>query len=125
MSADLDPKLRAALRLEGLSTAIVGMTGAWICSATWWQVAIFAMAPDLSMLGYVLGPRYGAWMYNIAHTYTLPLLLLAFGWLIGPSLLPIACIWLTHIGVDRALGFGMKSEAGFSMTHLGPIGRAG
>jgi hypothetical protein len=121
---NLDLKLRLLLRLEGLSIALVGMAGAWICSATWWQVAIVALAPDLSMAGYALGQKYGAWTYNAAHTYVFPLLLIAFGWLFEPALLPIACIWLVHIGVDRALGYGLKSETGFGMTHLGPIGRA-
>lgn len=124
MSKNLDPKLRLLLRLEGLSMALVGMAGAWICSATWWQVAVVALAPDLSMAGYALGPKIGAWTYNAAHAYVLPLLMVAFGWLIEPALLPIACIWLVHIGVDRALGYGLKSETGFSITHLGLVGRA-
>jgi hypothetical protein len=51
MSTNLDPKLRLLLRLEGLSMAFVGMAGAWICAATWWQVAVFALAPDLSIAG--------------------------------------------------------------------------
>lgn len=124
MNAPLDPKLRLLLRLEGFSMALVGMAGAWICSATWWEVAVVALAPDLSMAGYILGPKYGAWTYNAAHTYVLPLLLVAFGWLIESALLPIACIWLVHIGVDRALGYGLKSATGFSITHLGQISRA-
>lgn len=125
MSTNLDPQLRLLLRLEGLSMALVGMAGAWNYSATLWQVAVFAVAPDLSMAGYVLGAKYGAWIYNVAHTYVLPLLMVGFGWLIEPSIWPIACIWLMHIGIDRALGYELKSETGFSMTHLGPIGRAG
>jgi hypothetical protein len=124
MSTNLDPKLRLLLRLEGLSMALVGMAGAWISSATLWQVAVVALAPDLSMAGYALGPKIGAWTYNAAHNYVLPLLLIGFGWLNQPSFLPIACIWLVHIGVDRALGYGLKSESGFATTHLGPIGRA-
>lgn len=124
MSTNLDPRLRLLLRLEGLSMALAGLAGAWIGSTTWWQVAVVALAPDLSMAGYVLGPKYGAWTYNAAHTYGFPLLLVAFGWLIEPALLPVACIWLVHIGVDRALGYGLKSEIGFGMTHLGPIGGA-
>jgi hypothetical protein len=32
-------------------------------------------------------------------------------------------IWLAHIGIDRALGYGLKYEAGFGFTHLGRIGR--
>ena len=40
-----------------------------------------------------------------------------------PLTLSIAMIWLAHIGIDRALGFGLKYEAGFAFTHLGRIGR--
>jgi hypothetical protein len=29
-----------------------------------------------------------------------------------------------HIGVDRALGYGLKYGAGFGLTHLGRIGGA-
>lgn len=123
MTVNPDPRLRLLLRLEGLSMALVGLAGAWIGSATWWQVAILALAPDLSMAGYALGPKHGAWAYNAAHTYVSPLLLATAGWLVEPALLPIACIWLSHIGVDRALGYGLKSETGFRFTHLGRIGR--
>jgi len=37
--------------------------------------------------------------------------------------LSIAMIWLAHIGFDRALGYGLKYNAGFGFTHLGRIGR--
>jgi hypothetical protein len=33
--------------------------------------------------------------------------------------------WAFHIGVDRALGYGLKFEDGFQHTHLGTIGRGG
>jgi hypothetical protein len=32
---------------------------------------------------------------------------------------------VAHIGLDRALGYGLKHESGFSDTHLGRIGRKG
>jgi hypothetical protein len=32
-------------------------------------------------------------------------------------------IWCAHIGFDRAMGYGLKSTAGFGVTHLGHIGR--
>lgn len=123
MRAPLDPKLRSLLRLEGLSMALVGVTGAWVCAATGWHIAITALAPDLTILAYAWGSRVGARLYNVAHSYALPLLLTALGLLFAPSVLPIAALWLAHIGVDRALGYGLKSEAGFGVTHLGPIGR--
>jgi len=37
--------------------------------------------------------------------------------------LSIAMIWLAHIGIDRALGYGLKYSTGFNFTHLGRIGR--
>jgi hypothetical protein len=40
-----------------------------------------------------------------------------------PLVLSIAMIWLTHIGIDRALGFGLKCSTGFGFTHLGRVGR--
>jgi hypothetical protein len=29
-----------------------------------------------------------------------------------------------HIGIDRALGYGLKYAEGFGFTHLGRIGKA-
>ena len=39
----------------------------------------------------------------------------------SPALLPYALIWMNHIGVDRALGYGLKYAAGFQWTHLGKL----
>ena len=41
----------------------------------------------------------------------------------SPLTLSIAMIWLAHIGIDRALGYGLKYSAGFGFTHLGRIGK--
>ena len=30
----------------------------------------------------------------------------------------LALIWLTHIGVDRAVGYGLKYPTDFKDTHL-------
>jgi hypothetical protein len=30
----------------------------------------------------------------------------------------VGLIWLTHIGVDRAVGYGLKYPTGFKDTHL-------
>ena len=35
----------------------------------------------------------------------------------------LACSWAFHVGVDRALGYGLKlPENSFRSTHLGQIG---
>ena len=37
----------------------------------------------------------------------------------------LTCAWAFHVGVDRALGYGLKTPDGFTHTHLGRIGRDG
>jgi Domain of unknown function (DUF4260) len=116
--------LRTLLRLEGL-TLFVGMTllyGVW--DGSWWVYAFLFLAPDLSFAAYLAGPRAGAIVYNAAHSYMAPMALMITGFaLSSPLVLSIAMIWLAHIGIDRALGYGLKYAAGFGFTHLGRIGR--
>ena len=83
-----------------------------------WFAALF-LVPDVFMVGYLKGLRIGAIVYNVAHTYLGPGLLLAL-WLITPEieLLPIAAVWTAHIGLDRMLGFGLKYRTAFKHTHL-------
>jgi hypothetical protein len=117
--------LRILLRLEGL-TLFVGMTLLYaVWDGSWWVYAILFLAPDLSFLGYLAGSRTGAIIYNAAHSYMAPMALMTTGFaLASPLVLSIAMIWLAHIGIDRALGYGLKYSAGFGFTHLGRIGRA-
>ena len=116
--------VRILLRLEGL-TLFAGMTllyGFW--GGPWWTYAVLFLAPDLSFLGYLAGPKVGAIVYNAAHSYMVPMALMTAGFGFAPPLLlSIAMIWLAHIGFDRALGYGLKYAAGFGFTHLGRIGR--
>jgi hypothetical protein len=35
----------------------------------------------------------------------------------------LGLLWLAHIGMDRAFGFGLKYPDSFRHTHLGVIGR--
>ncbi|MEO6840369.1 MAG: DUF4260 domain-containing protein [Bradyrhizobium sp.] len=117
--------LRTMLRLEGLAL-FAGMTLLYaVWGGSWWIYFILFLAPDLSFIGYLSGPRFGAMIYNAMHSYLVPVPLMVMGFgFEAPSLLSIAIIWLTHIGFDRALGYGLKYSAGFGFTHLGRIGRA-
>jgi hypothetical protein len=116
--------VRTLLRLEGL-TLFAGMTllyGLW--GGPWWVYAVLFLAPDISFLGYLAGPKVGAIAYNAAHSFIVPMALMTAGFGFAPPLLlTIAMIWLAHIGFDRALGYGLKYSAGFGFTHLGRIGR--
>jgi hypothetical protein len=117
--------LRTLLRLEGLAL-FVGMTLLYVVwDGSWWVYAVLFLAPDLSFAAYLAGPRAGAIVYNAAHSYLAPMALITTGFAVGqPLVLSIAMIWLAHIGVDRALGYGLKYVAGFGFTHLGRVGKA-
>jgi hypothetical protein len=123
------------LRLEGLALAAVCV---WLYAGIhepWWLFALLFLAPDLSMLFYLGGARLGAVLYNIVHTWVAPVVLFVIAWWGGgwlravgvtidtSVLLPLAFILGAHIGVDRALGYGLKLPAGFKDTHLGRVGR--
>jgi hypothetical protein len=116
--------IRILLRLEGL-TLLAGTTLLYaLWGGPWWLYAVLFLAPDLSFLGYLVGPKIGAWVYNAAHSYIIPMAMLTIGFGFAPPLLlSLALIWLAHIGFDRALGYGLKYSAGFGFTHLGRIGR--
>jgi hypothetical protein len=82
------------------------------------------LAPDLSMIGYLGGPRLGAIAYNLAHTLATALVLLAIGWFAAIAPLALAgAILVAHVGMDRSLGYGLKLPTDFRDTHLGRIGR--
>jgi hypothetical protein len=117
--------LRTLLRLEGL-TLFLGMTLLYaVWGGAWWVYLILFLVPDLSMAAYLAGPKVGAIVYNAAHSYMVPMSLMVTGFgMESPLTLSIAMIWLAHIGIDRALGYGLKYSAGFGFTHLGRIGRA-
>lgn len=82
------------------------------------------LAPDISMLGYLAGPAPGAITYNLAHNLVAALGILAIGWFAAIPVLALAgAILLAHVGMDRALGYGLKLPTDFRDTHLGRIGR--
>ena len=118
--AQLPFSIRFLLRIEGLAVAIVAAALYSRTGASWWLFAALWLAPDLSMLGYLISPCRGARIYNGFHTYTLPIVLGLSAWLLrSQGLVAFALIWINHIGVDRLLGYGLKFSNGFGWTHLG------
>lgn len=110
------------LRLEA-AAALVAFLGAYAwCGGDWWYFAGLFLLPDLFMLGYLRNARTGAWLYNLGHTYSVPLALLAVLWASGAAISPLWLVWLAHIAFDRMMGYGLKQAAGFGYTHLGVLG---
>lgn len=92
--------------------------------AWYWLVLLFLVV-DISAAGYLSNPKLGATIYNIGHSLIGPgLLAIIYIGNSNQAILFIALLWLFHIFVDRALGFGLKHSTSFNHTHLGPIGKA-
>jgi hypothetical protein len=116
--------VRLILRIEGLVVLVAGVWAYAHFGASWTTFALFFLVPDLSWLGYLFGPKVGAATYNSAHSYVGAIGCLALGGLQSqPIALAAGLIWCTHIGLDRALGYGLKYSTGFQYTHLGRLGR--
>ena len=112
--------VRMTLRTEGLALLIGTVWLYFHAGFDWRMFALLFLAPDLSFLGYLAGPRIGALAYNMLHSTDGAIGLgIAGVALNNPLIIAIALIWLAHIGFDRALGFGLKYATGFHDTHLG------
>lgn len=110
---------RTFLRVEGLAVLGIALGSYVTLDGPIWLLAVLALAPDVSMIGYLADPKLGSLSYNIVHTYTLPLALGAVGfWADVRLALLVAVVWAGHIGADRLFGYGLKFESGFTNTHL-------
>ena len=111
------------LRVEAAAVAVAALVLFAATGRPWWLVPALFLVPDLFALGYLAGPKVGAWTDNLAHTMPLPLVLLAAGSGWHVSALSVAgAVGLLHIGLDRAMRYGVKYDHGFAVTHLGVHG---
>ena len=112
------------LRAESLALWVTGCIGYLWLNGNPFLLLPLLLAPDLSMLGYLGGTRLGAITYNAAHNLVLALGLVGIGWWLPAAPLALAgAVLLAHVGMDRALGYGLKLPTDFRDTHLGRIGR--
>lgn len=115
---------KALLRAEGLAVLALATVAYSRSGGAWWIYLLCFLAPDLTMLGYLFGSRFGAMAYNLGHTYIAPVVCIGLGMVLPlPPLVGAGLIWAAHIGFDRLLGYGLKYGQGFSVTHLGPVGK--
>ena len=110
---------RRLLHLEGLAVLAGSLSLYFDAGYGWALLVVLFLAPDLSMLGYLGGPRIGAVTYDVVHTYVGPVALGTYG-VLGDSgtAVQLSLIWLAHIGLDRLLGYGLKYPTAFTDTHL-------
>ena len=109
----------ALLRVEGVALLALSVLLYRVNGGGWLMFGVLLLAPDLSMLGYLAGPKLGAAIYNAFHTYAVPAVVGALGMIFAsPLAVSVALIWLAHIGMDRTVGYGLKYPSSFKDTHL-------
>ncbi|MBX0356080.1 DUF4260 domain-containing protein [Halobacillus sp. Nhm2S1] len=110
---------RLLLHLEG---AIVFLTSLYFYQQndfSWLAFVFLLLVFDISMLGYLVNERAGAVIYNISHSYILPVVLILVAIITSVDwLLMISLIWMAHNGMDRMFGYGLKYPSGFKDTHF-------
>ena len=116
--------VRTWLRIEG-AVAFAVAAGAYLrFGGRLWALIPLLLAVDLSIAGYLAGPRIGAITYNAFHNWAPGLILLALGLLGGSDQVVVAAsVLIAHVGMDRMGGYGLKYPTAFADTHLGRIGR--
>jgi hypothetical protein len=91
--------------------------------AWWWYWALF-LAPDISMIGYLVNTRVGAALYNIAHHKGIAVVCYILGWMLASPVWQFTgLLLLGHSAFDRVFGYGLKYPDNFKNTHLGWIGK--
>ena len=111
---------RLILRSEGFVVLVASLWGYRHYGAPMLLVPLVLFLPDLFMVGYLASTRVGAAIYNTGHSYLAPAAL----WFVAavvesPGTKAASLVWVAHIGMDRALGYGLKYPDSFRNTHLG------
>ena len=116
--------MKTVLRVEEAALTVLGIYLYALLGHSWWLLIALFFAVDISMVGYMAGPRVGAAIYNAVHHRAVAIISYIVGALAGHSLLMlVGAVLMVHIGLDRVLGYGLKLPDGFGRTHLGDIGR--
>ncbi|MEG2099970.1 MAG: DUF4260 domain-containing protein [Flavobacterium sp.] len=116
--------MKTVLKLEEAALFIFGIFLFNRLSYEWWWFLALILAPDLSVIGYALGNKAGAFLYNLFHHKGIALLIYVLGCYFCIESIQLAGIILfSHSAMDRIFGYGLKYEKGFKYTHLGEIGK--
>jgi len=117
-------KLTTTIKIEEAAMLAASIVVFSETAYVWWIYPLWFLAPDLSMLGYIISNKIGAVAYNIFHHKGIAIILLIVGHLASLQFATLAgSILLGHSSFDRILGYGLKYYDSFHHTHLGMIGK--
>ena len=115
--------MKQLIKLEELGQFLLSIYLFSLLDYDAWVFLALLLLPDLSMIGYLINPGTGAWLYNLFHHKLLGILVLITGFWFGIQSVALAGVILFgHSSMDRIFGYGLKHRQGFKFTHLGVIG---
>lgn len=116
--------MKRILKLEELAEFFLGLYLFSLLDYEWWWFITLLLIPDVSILGYLMNSKIGAFFYNFFHHKGLAIIIYILGAYLSISLLRlIGVILFSHAAMDRVFGYGLKYDKGFKFTHLGEIGK--
>ncbi|TAL43990.1 MAG: DUF4260 family protein [Chitinophagaceae bacterium] len=119
--------MKSILKLEEAAMFLLCVFVLVVLEAHRWVYLLLVLGPDISMIGYLGGKKFGAACYNSFHHKGIAVLIFAVGVVIsdyqGEILNIIGIILFGHSSMDRMFGYGLKYSQGFKFTHLGEIGK--
>ena len=115
--------MKNLIRLEEIAMLCISIYVLYHLKADWWFYLLMMLGPDISMLGYLAGPKIGAFTYNLFHHKMIAIAFFIVGVVTSTWILQaIGAILFGHSSMDRMFGYGLKYNSAFSDTHLGKIG---
>lgn len=116
-------KMNNLIKLEELAQFALSIFLFSKLEFSWWIFPACLLLPDVSMFGYLVNTKVGAFTYNLFHHKFITILVLILGFWFDHSLLSLAGVILFgHSAMDRMFGYGLKFNDDFKHTHLGWIG---
>ena len=112
--------MKTLLKTEELAQFVLSIILFAQLPYAWWWFPALLLLPDLSMLGYLINTRIGAYAYNFVHHKGLAIVIGIVGLLLQqPELMLTGVILFAHATMDRIAGYGLKFTDSFKNTHLG------
>lgn len=116
--------MKTLLKIEEASELLIAYIITLYVGYSWWTFFALLLLPDVSMVGYLVDTKVGAWLYNLVHHKGTAIVVGIIGLgLPNNTCILVAAVLFGHSAMDRLFGYGLKYTDDFKHTHLGWIGQ--
>ncbi|HEV7382486.1 MAG TPA: DUF4260 domain-containing protein [Dyadobacter sp.] len=103
--------MKTLIKIEEVAQFIVTIVLFNQLPFVWWIFPAVLLLPDLSMIGYAISNKAGAFCYNLFHHKALAVAIGLAGYQISNDYMLLAGVILyAHSSMDRMFGYGLKGS---------------